>query len=95
MSSIRPPSRPDDHRQEIARLRSNEAYLRMREVILREYRRANNEWRTARADQIPALQARATALLEVLELPNLQYKQAGGEGTVFEPIVKPYDREGE
>jgi|SRR6185503_9033075 len=82
----------DEQRQEMARLRSNPAYLRLREVHLREFRRANNEWRTAKPDEIGALQARALALLEVLELPNQLYKQSGGDGIVFEPVVKPYNQ---
>lgn len=77
-----------DAQQELARLRTDVAYLKLRERHLYEFRRANQEWMTAKPEEIPALQARAKALLEVLELPNVLYREAGGEGTVFDPVIR-------
>lgn len=79
-----------DAQQELARLRTDLAYLKLRDRHLYEFRRANREWITAKPDEIPALQARAQALLEVLELPNVLYHEVGGEGTVFDPVVRTF-----
>jgi len=84
-----------DAQLEFSRLKTDTAYLKLRVVHLREWRRANQEWREAKIEQLAALQARATALLEVLELPNTLYRAVGGEGAVFDPVVRRYDQEGE
>jgi len=84
---------PEDLQIELGRLKTSPAYLRLREKHLYEYRRATEELQSANLADVPGLQARIKALCEVLELPNQLYRQAGGNGEVFEPVAKSYVNE--
>lgn len=87
-TSAHPPKTAHDQQQErqldLMRLRTSLGYLALREIHLLEYKKATEEWMQAKLEKIPALQARAIALLEVLEMPDSLYKKAGGEGRVFD-----------
>ena len=83
MNGTVPSTNQDEIRAELARLRTDRGYLRLRAITLREFRRANDEWRTAKPEELPKLQARAIALLEELERPDALYRAANGEGRLF------------